>query len=75
MCRAMSAAVSIGRVTAGARAGTGRAPWRGSRKARVDAGDAGDLAQVDELKAEYFALAATDSAILAQVRAALTPTL
>lgn len=32
---------------------------------------AGDLAHVDELKEEYFALAQTDSAILAQVRAAL----
>lgn len=33
--------------------------------------DVGDLAQVDELKDEYLALAQTDSAILAQVRAAL----
>jgi DnaK suppressor protein len=41
----------------------------------VDAGEdqaaAGDLAHLDELKDEYFALANTDSAILAQVRAAL----
>src|SRR3954447_5904727 len=34
--------------------------------------DPGDLAVVDELRDEYFALADTDSAILAQVRAALT---
>jgi len=33
--------------------------------------DVSDLAQVDELKEEYFALAETDSAILAEVRAAL----
>jgi len=42
-----------------------------ARDARADSGDAGDLAQVYELKEEYFALADTDSAILAQVRAAL----
>jgi len=36
-----------------------------------DQTDAGDLAHIDELKDEYFALAETDSAILAQVRAAL----
>ena len=33
--------------------------------------NASDLARVDELKEEYFTLADTDSAILAQVRAAL----
>ena len=33
--------------------------------------NASDLARVDELKEEYFTLAETDSAILAQVRAAL----
>ena len=33
--------------------------------------DVGDLSQVDELEDEYLALAQTDSAILAQVRAAL----
>jgi DnaK suppressor protein len=42
-----------------------------ARDARADPGDAGDLAQADELKEKYFALADTDSAILAQVRAAL----
>ena len=42
-----------------------------ARDARAEPGDAGDLSQVDELKEEYFALADTDSAILAQVRAAL----
>jgi DnaK suppressor protein len=42
-----------------------------ARDARDDQPDAGDLANVDELKEEYFALADTDSAILAQVRAAL----
>jgi len=42
-----------------------------ARDARDDQPDDGDLAQVDELKEEYFALAQTDSAILAQVRAAL----
>jgi RNA polymerase-binding transcription factor len=42
-----------------------------ARDARDDQSSAGDLAHVDELKEEYFALATTDSAILAQVRAAL----
>jgi DnaK suppressor protein len=42
-----------------------------ARDARDDQADVGDLAHVDELKEEYFALADTDSAILAQVRAAL----
>jgi len=41
------------------------------RGAREDQADIVDLANVDELKAEYFALAETDSAVLAQVRAAL----
>jgi len=36
-----------------------------------DPTDAGDLAQIDALKDDSFALAETDSAILAQVRAAL----
>ena len=42
-----------------------------ARDARDDQSSAGDLAHADELKEEYFALADTDSAILAQVRAAL----
>jgi DnaK suppressor protein len=42
-----------------------------ARDASDDQADAGDLALVDELKDEYFALADTDSAILKQVRAAL----
>ena len=42
-----------------------------AREARDDQPDVSDLAHVDELKEEYFALAETDSAILAQVRAAL----
>ena len=42
-----------------------------ARDARDDQPDASDLAHVDELKEEYFALAQTDSAILGQVRAAL----
>ena len=42
-----------------------------ARDARDDQPDAGDLAHVDELKEEYFALAETNSAILQQVRAAL----
>jgi DnaK suppressor protein len=42
-----------------------------ARSAQADQPDPGDLGQVDELKEEYFALAQTDSAILAQVRAAL----
>jgi DnaK suppressor protein len=42
-----------------------------ARDARDDQSSAGDLAHADELKDEYFALADTDSAILAQVRAAL----
>jgi DnaK suppressor protein len=42
-----------------------------ARDAREDQPDAGDLARIDELKDEYFALAETDSAILAQVRGAL----
>ena len=42
-----------------------------ARSAQSDQPDPGDLGQVDELKEEYFALAQTDSVILAQVRAAL----
>lgn len=42
-----------------------------ARAARDDQPDAGDLARIEELKEEYFSLAETDSAILAQVRAAL----
>jgi DnaK suppressor protein len=42
-----------------------------ARDARPDQPDVDDLAHADELKDEYFALAQTDSAILAQVRAAL----
>ena len=43
-----------------------------ARTARDDQPEAGDVAQVGELKEEYFALAETDSAFLTQVRAALT---
>ena len=42
-----------------------------AREASDDQADVGDLARVGELKDEYFALADNDSAILAQVRAAL----
>jgi RNA polymerase-binding transcription factor DksA len=42
-----------------------------ARGARNDQPDAGDLAKADQLKEEYFALAQTDSGVLAQVRAAL----
>jgi DnaK suppressor protein len=42
-----------------------------ARDTRDDQAAAGDIAHVDELKDEYFTLASTDSAILAQVRAAL----
>jgi len=42
-----------------------------ARDARDDHTAASDLANVDELKEEYFALAETDAAILAEVRAAL----
>jgi DnaK suppressor protein len=42
-----------------------------ARDARDDQPDAGDLAHTDEMKEEYFALADTDSTILAQVRDAL----
>src|SRR5262245_44362620 len=42
-----------------------------AREARDDQPDTVDLARVDELKDEYFALAETDAAILTQVRAAL----
>jgi len=42
-----------------------------ARSSGDDQFDAGDLARVDEMKEEYFTLADTDSAILAQVRAAL----
>ena len=42
-----------------------------ARVTKDDVGDVGDLAHVDVLKEEYFAVAETDSAILAQVRAAL----
>jgi DnaK suppressor protein len=43
-----------------------------AREVRSDQADVSDAAIVDELKEEYFAIAETDSAILAQVRAALT---
>lgn len=43
-----------------------------ARQARDDQAEIGDIALVDELKEEYFAVAETDSAKLAQVRAALT---
>jgi DnaK suppressor protein len=42
-----------------------------ARVTRDEVGDAGDIAQAGLLKEEYFAVAETDSAILAQVRAAL----
>ena len=42
-----------------------------ARGAGDDQADVGDLALVDEIKEEYFALADTDTATLAQVRAAL----
>jgi DnaK suppressor protein len=42
-----------------------------ARDVREDQPDTGDLAAADELKEQYFALAETDSAILAEVRAAL----
>jgi RNA polymerase-binding transcription factor DksA len=42
-----------------------------ARDSSDDQADAGDLAHVGELKEEYFALAQTDSELLAQVRAAL----
>jgi DnaK suppressor protein len=42
-----------------------------ARDASDDQPAASDKAHVDEMKEEYFALAQTDSAILAQVRAAL----
>ena len=42
-----------------------------ARDVSDDQADVGDLSQTDELKDEYFALAQSDSAILAQVRGAL----
>jgi RNA polymerase-binding transcription factor len=42
-----------------------------ARDAGDDQADVGDLANADELKEEYFALAESDSSILAEVRAAL----
>ena len=42
-----------------------------ARERREDQGDVGDASVADELKEEYFAIAETDSAILAEVRAAL----
>jgi RNA polymerase-binding transcription factor DksA len=42
-----------------------------ARESRDDQTDVGDLSVADELKEEYFTLAHTDSAILAQVRTAL----
>jgi DnaK suppressor protein len=42
-----------------------------ARETRDDQAEIGDIAVVDELKEEYFAVAETDSAKLAQVRAAL----
>lgn len=43
----------------------------GARSSGDEQFDAGDLARVDEIKEGYFRLADTDSAILAEVRAAL----
>jgi DnaK suppressor protein len=43
-----------------------------ARETRDDQAEIGDIAVVDELKEEYFAVAETDSVKLAQVRAALT---
>ena len=42
-----------------------------ARDERDDQPAAGDLARVDELKEEYFTLADSDAAVLAQVQAAL----
>lgn len=42
-----------------------------ARGAHDDQAETGDLAHTDELRDEYFALAQSDSSILAQVRAAL----
>jgi DnaK suppressor protein len=42
-----------------------------ARETRDDQPAAGDLAVVDELKDEYFALAETDTEILREIRAAL----
>jgi len=42
-----------------------------ARETRDDQAEIGDIAVVDELKEEYFAVAETDSVKLAQVRAAL----
>ena len=42
-----------------------------ARDARDDQAETGDIAHVEEMKDEYFALAQSDSAILAQVHAAL----
>jgi DnaK suppressor protein len=47
------------------------AEYETARNTSNDQPDVSDLGQVDELKEEYFALAETDSAMLAQVRAAL----
>jgi DnaK suppressor protein len=47
------------------------AEYETARDTSNDQPDVSDLGQVDELKEEYFALAETDSAMLAQVRAAL----
>jgi DnaK suppressor protein len=44
---------------------------KAGREATNDQAAAGDVAQVDEVKEDYFAQANTDSAVLAQVRAAL----
>ena len=42
-----------------------------ARGAREDQAEVGDRAQIDEIRDAYFSLAQTDSAVLAQVRAAL----
>ena len=42
-----------------------------ARESVPDQSDTGDVALADEIREEYFALADTDTAILAQVRAAL----
>src|SRR3982074_3256379 len=45
----------------------GRREMGTAREAREDQGDVGDASVADELKEEYFAIAETDSAVLAHV--------
>ena len=71
-CKSLLHHRSLPAATAGSRTGTGEEAARGRRNSRHRREDQpADLAHVNQLKEDYFALAETDSAILAAGRAAL----